>query len=189
MPCSARSHFLIVMLSTAIAATAGCSTDDDDTRVARAPEGFAIIEIATASTSVTESGLSLTLSCHEPILARIGPTAVTDDGAPDPQNYFALKGFTLKPPGGCGTEINCGWIELAVTAPTASAPTQYLSAGSVVRVDPPAPDGWQSGTYQFRADLIDSSGVAVNGANNQPARDDFSIELVVSEPCPTTAQE
>ncbi|MGE5784330.1 MAG: hypothetical protein ACM3ZE_07055, partial [Myxococcales bacterium] len=78
--------------------------------------------------------------------------------------------------------------ELVVTAPTASAPTQYLSAHSVVRVDPPVSMGWQSGTYKFRAGLIDSDGVVVNGENNQPARGDFSIELVVTEPCASTVQ-
>src|SRR5512133_1128484 len=116
MPCSARSQFLIVMLSTAIAGVAGCSTDADATKVARAPKGFAIVELGTASSSVSQSGTSLTVSCSEPILVHVGPAAVTVDGAPDPQNYFELNGFTLQPPGGCGTEINCGWIELVVTA-------------------------------------------------------------------------
>lgn len=189
MPRSACSRFLIVMFSTVIAGVAGCSTDDDATRVAHAPKGFAIVEVGTASSSVSQSGTSLSISCSEPILVHVGPPAVTDDGAPDPQNYFELNGFTLQPPGGCGTEINCGWIELVVTAPSASAPAQYLSAHSVVRVDPPVSNGWQSGTYQFRAGLIDSDGVVVNGENNQPARGDFSIELVVTEPCASTVQE
>lgn len=191
MPRPACSLIQLVMLSTALAGLAGCS-NDDDARVARAPEGFSIVEVATASGSVADSGASITVSCGEPLLVRIGPIALTDDGAPDPQNYFELKGFTLKPAGGCGTEINCGWIELAMTAPTAesasASSTKYLSAQSVVRIDPPGTNGWQPGTYKFRASLIDSDGAVVNGGNNQPARGDFSIELVVPEPCSTALQ-
>lgn len=201
---SGVQHAGLFAIATALS---GCSVDDTGDSLPRGPEdSFAIARVGTVSHVVETSGAELQVSCAEPLMVWVAPSAswtlTTLDAEgnelpptwvpPDPStSRFQLGDFKLAPPNGCGGEVDCGWIELQVAPPaeaTSSEPSKYLAAQPVIRVGAPASGNWAAGIWTFRVHLIDSTNTAVmSKETNKPLAAEFVVNVAPIGTCEEAA--
>jgi hypothetical protein len=134
------------LVLTALVATS-CSTNDAPPSPPHGPEDFAILQVSGATSGVAGPDGTLAVTCDEPLLVWVGPES---DGK--------IGDFQLEPPGKCGDNTNCGWIELSAVA-AGSIREVITSAQSPLRLDLPA--ALRDTTIQLHAELRDSDGAPV----------------------------
>ena len=168
-----RYFFLTAMIACSLAA--GCSIDSS-TSSPRGPSDFAISRIVSVKSNgeVTQNGGSLPIDCSESLLVYLAPEVTAE---------HLLGDFLLAAPGGCGSTVSCGWVELTVTDDRADLATDAPidSPTTPLRVD--LKPGSRNGLLTFHAELRDSLGAPVQTDSNTVLSAELTAQLSSLSAC------
>ncbi|HEY3236947.1 MAG TPA: hypothetical protein VGJ84_19670 [Polyangiaceae bacterium] len=117
----------------------------------------------------------LLLGCDLSAAVLVGPHPDSDSRR--------LVNWTLRPPGGCGATLQCGFIRLE--AGPADGPPQ-LSSDSAITIVPLdfSKLSTVSGVQKLRATLLNDNGSTFAGGDGGPVFDEVSVEVQAPTNCP-----